>query len=109
MSEFANWFAELFRRFLDWILQLVTDALDWVLELVEWIPKTIWKELLDAFASAIEAIPVPDFMNQAGSFFGDIPGEIVYFFQFFAVAEGVAMILSALVLRFLIRRIPIIG
>lgn len=92
-----------------WISELVLGLLDWLLELVSWIPKKIWELLLDALASAIEAIPVPDFVANAGGWFGGIPATVIYLGQFFAVAEGLAMIMSALVLRFVLRRIPLIG
>ncbi|MOA51113.1 hypothetical protein D3C78_1742180 [compost metagenome] len=64
---------------------------------------------MDAFASLVEAIPVPDFLANAGSFLGGLPAGVVYFFDFFAVPEGIAMICSALLLRFVLRRIPFIG
>lgn len=94
---------------LAWIAKLFLGILEWLLELVAWVPKKIWELLLDALASAIEAIPVPDFVASAGNWFGGIPSTVIYFGQFFAVAEGLAMIMSALVLRFVLRRIPLIG
>ncbi|MOA27543.1 hypothetical protein D3C78_1484260 [compost metagenome] len=109
MEKFTNWIAEQLKALLDWCLALFTGFLEWLLELVEWIPKSIWSALLDGLASILEALPVPDFMAQAGGFFGNLPTTVVYFLQFFAVAEGIGFILSALLLRFLLRRIPLIG
>lgn len=94
---------------LTWISDFFLGILEWLLELVAWVPKKIWELLLDALAAAIEAIPVPDFVASAGNWFGGIPATVIYFGQFFAVAEGLAMIMSALVLRFVLRRIPLIG
>lgn len=109
IEKLVNWLAQTIQPILDWLLGLVTDVLDWALELVAWIPRELWASLLDALAGALEAIPAPAFLSQAGSFFGGIPSNIVYFFQFFAVAEGLGFIITALLLRFLLRRIPIIG
>lgn len=109
MEKLASWFSDTIQSLLTWLLGILTDLLDWALDLVAWIPRDLWASLLDALASALEAIPAPDFLSQAGSFFGGIPSSVVYFFQFFAVAEGLGFIVSALVLRFLVRRIPIIG
>lgn len=94
---------------LTWISEFFIGILDWALELVAWVPKKIWELLLDALASAMEAIPAPDFVSNAGSWFGGIPSVVIYLGNFFAVPEGLAMIMSALVLRFLLRRIPLIG
>ncbi|MCY1371033.1 hypothetical protein D9M68_896980 [compost metagenome] len=91
------------------IKDTITEILEWILEMVLWLPKKIWSLLLDGLASVIESLPVPDFVASAGNFFGNIPGSVVYFFQFFAVGEGLAMIATALVLRFALRRIPLIG
>ncbi|MCY1531069.1 hypothetical protein D9M68_662820 [compost metagenome] len=93
----------------NWLKETLLAVLDWWLELILWLPKKIWALLLDGLASAIEALPVPAFIAQADSFFGNIPPSIVYFFDLFAVGEGLAMIVAALLARFLLRRIPLIG
>lgn len=109
MSEFAAWIKEIFLGILAWLLELVGVVLEWLLDALIWVLTKAWELLLEGLAALLEAIPVPSFMQQADSFWGGIPGSIVYFFQFFAVAEGMAMITTALALRFLLRRIPLIG
>ncbi len=109
MEKFTNWIADQINALLDWLLSLLTGTLEWILELVAWIPKAIWASLLDALASMIEVLPVPDFILDAGVFFGNLPTTVVYFLQFFAVAEGFGFIMGALILRFILRRIPFIG
>jgi hypothetical protein len=94
---------------LTWISDFFLGILEWVLELVAWVPQKIWELLLDALASALESIPAPGFVSSAGTWFGGIPGTVIYLGNFFAVAEGLGMIMAALVLRFLLRRIPLIG
>lgn len=94
---------------INWLKETLASLLDWLLEIILWAPKKIWSLMLDGLASAIEALPVPSFVTQAESFFGNIPASVVYFFQFFAIGEGLAMISLALVLRFALRRIPLIG
>lgn len=93
---------------LDTIKGWISDALQWLLDALLWIPKKLWAELLDGFASAVESIPVPDFMANASSFFQGIPPGIVFFLDFFAVGEGLAMVISALVLRFVLRALPFV-
>lgn len=104
-----NWLKEFFGSIVDWALSLLTLVLEWVLDLLDWIPKTIFAEIMDALASALEAIPAPSFVTNAGSYFSALPPSIVYFLDFFAVAEGLSMIIAALIIRFVLRRIPFIG
>lgn len=95
--------------FTKWLLELFTGYIDWFLELVLWLPKKIWAMALDGLAEFLESMDVPPFMQDAQSYFSGIPTGVVYFLDFFAVAEGVGMIVLALVLRFVLRRIPFIG
>lgn len=78
-------------------------------ELLLWVPKKIWEWVLDQVASAIEAIPVPDFFNDAKSALSGIPSEIGYFIEPFNFGAGLSIIIGAYLARFLIRRIPVIG
>lgn len=91
------------------IVDFFAKLTQWLLDAFLYIPKKLWELLLDAFATVIEAIPVPEFINTAGNAFGSIPPNILFFANFFALGEGITMILSAYVLRFIIRRLPIIG
>lgn len=85
------------------------EILQWLKDFFLWLPRKLWAELLDGLASLLEAIPVPDFMIQAQAAFGGIGGNVLFYAQKFAVGEGIAMILAAYVLRFVVRRIPFIG
>lgn len=92
------WFAEKFEK-----------ILQWVYDFFQWLGQKIFAELLEGLAAVLNAIPVPSFFNDAANFFNAIPSSFLFFLNLFAVGEGIAMITAALVLRFLIRRIPIIG
>jgi hypothetical protein len=92
-----------------WFVDILKETLQWFLDAVQWLGKTIFKELMEGLSSLIEALPVPDFVSNAGSFFGSLPSGVIYFLNFFAIQEGMTMILAAYVLRFAIRRIPFIG
>ncbi|MCY1435557.1 hypothetical protein D9M71_516560 [compost metagenome] len=94
---------------INWLKETLVSLLDWLLEIILWAPKKVWGLLLDGLASVIESLPVPSFLGSVESFFANIPASVVYFFQFFAIGEGLAMITLALVLRFALRRIPLIG
>lgn len=87
----------------------MSEILQWLLDLWLWLPRQLFAWLLDALAALVESIPVPDFVSQASAALSSIGGNVLFFAEKFAVPEGVAMVLSAYVLRFLIRRIPFIG
>ncbi|WP_285960735.1 hypothetical protein [Pseudomonas tohonis] len=92
-----------------WLVDKLQQLLDWGMELLEWFPKKLFSVVMDGLASFLEAIPVPDFIATAGSFFGGIHPGIAYVCTLLAVNEGIAMMIAALTLRFILRRIPLIG
>lgn len=93
----------------DWLAEKIEEFQQWLLDMLLWLPKKLFQLIFDGLATFIERIPVPGFIANAQSFFSGIPSEIVYFLNFFAVGEGLAMVTGALVLRFVLRRVPIIG
>lgn len=92
---------------------MIGDALskfgDWLKDLLLWIPRKVFELLMDGFASLIEVLPVPEFMITASNAFAGISGNVLFFASKFAIAEGLTIYLGALVLRFIIRRIPFFG
>jgi hypothetical protein len=64
--------------------------------------------LLDGLAAVLEAIPVPTWLEGVDVFAGIDPG-VVYFAEALMIPEGIAIVLSAYVLRFVIRRLPFVG
>lgn len=88
---------------------MLDEFASWLKETLLWIPRKLWAELLDGLNAVLHAIPAPDFMTDAAGFMSGIPAQVVWVLNLFAVPEGVAMILSALTLRFIVRRIPLIG
>lgn len=88
---------------------MLSDFAEWLKELFLWLPLKIWEMLLEALAGVFEAIPVPDFINTAQGYMSGIGGNVLWMLSLFAVPEGLTMVMSALLLRFLVRRIPLIG
>lgn len=87
----------------------MTEILEFLKDLLLWVPRKLWAELLEALQALIHSLPVPDFVADASGYFSAISGNILFFAQKLAVGEGITMILGALVLRFILRRIPLIG
>ena len=87
----------------------MSDLMGFLKDLLLWVPLKLWELLLDGLAALLEALPVPGFVQQADSAFSAISGNVLFFAQKFAVGEGISMILAAYVLRFIIRRLPVVG
>lgn len=94
---------------LDWLKSWLDKLVQWFFDLMQWLPKKIYSLMMDGLASFFEAIPVPSFMSQAGGAFGGIPSSVLWFASTFELAFGVSVVLIALVARFVLRRIPLIG
>lgn len=92
---------------------MIQDYLDkfaqWLKDLLLWLPLKLWEMLLDGLAAVLEAVPVPDFIAAAQGYMSGVGGNVLFVLNLFAVPQGMTMIMSALVLRFVIRRIPFIG
>ncbi|MES9961689.1 MAG: hypothetical protein ABW089_14760 [Sedimenticola sp.] len=88
---------------------LLSDFATWLKELLVWLGQKIFELVLDAAASVIEAIPVPAFVNQAGNSLGQIGADVGYWIGPFELDYALTVILSAYTLRFIIRRLPIVG
>ena len=94
---------------MDWLINFLEQALEWLLEAFLWVPRKLTELILDGLAFVIESIPVPAFFSNAGGFLGAIDPTIVFFLESFAFAEGMAIVFSAFVIRFIIRRLPVVG
>lgn len=99
----------MFDSLISWLSDRLQEFLSWIYDLVLWLPKKLFSLIMDALASFFEAIPVPGFITSAGNYFQGIPDSFLYFINMFAVGEGIAMVIAAYILRFVIRRLPFIG
>lgn len=88
---------------------VASGALEWVYSLVVWVPRKFYQLLTDGLASTVEAFPPLDAANSFTQNAASAFSGAGYFIDLFAVQQGLALLVSALVLRFLLRRIPFIG
>lgn len=93
MAEFARW-----------LLQLIDDLLGFFLDLFKSFFGWLFDGLLDILDRGISP-----FLDPLVAGFENIPESVMYFLGFLQVPFGIACILSAYTIRFLIRRIPFIG
>lgn len=92
---------------MSYLIEFLSQILAWLVELLLWVPRMVWDAVLVGVLAALEAIPVPEWLSSAT--FGDIDPGIAYFAGALMIPEGVTIILAAYAVRFLIRRIPVVG
>ncbi|PID50323.1 MAG: hypothetical protein CR991_02100 [Proteobacteria bacterium] len=84
--------------FLDKLGEWASDFIIWLLD-----------KLLSAGVSILESIPAPDWMANINNYSNAIPPEVIFWVAPLNFPEGLAIIMSAYLLKFLIKRIPFIG
>jgi len=94
---------------LDWLLDWLNGFLQWLIDVLLWLPLKLWDLLLTGCEELIAWLPVPDFFTGASTSLASIPGEVAYFAQALALPAGLSMMLTAYVIRFVIRRLPVVG
>lgn len=94
---------------MNWLIGKFNAILQWLYDFALWLPRKICQFMLDGLGALINAIPVPDFLMGASAAFSGIPSGVLYFASYLHIGTGFAMIMSAYVLRFTLRRIPFIG
>jgi len=91
------------------MFDFLSPVIEWWWEAVTLLPRLIWDGITSALAAVIEDIPVPDFMADIPGLWAQVPAGVWWGLNMFEVPAGLSMIAAALVLRFIIRRLPVIG
>lgn len=94
---------------MDRLIDLLSKALAWLIDLLLWVPRKLYQLALEGLAAFVNAIPVPDFFANASGYMASIDPGIAWFVGVLQLPYGLSVCLGAYVIRFLIRRIPIIG
>lgn len=94
---------------MDKLIEFLQRILDWFIDLLLWVPRKVWALMLDGLASLIESIPVPGFMANLGSWVSGIDPAVAYFGGPLQLGTGMTFVALAWVIRFAIRRLPVIG
>ncbi len=83
---------------LDGIYDVLSDFAVWLIDVV-----------LNAAMTLLEAIPAPDFFANVATYAGQIPSDVLFWVDPLEIPTGLSIIMSAYILRFIIKRIPFIG
>jgi len=95
--------------FFDWVVDYVYSFTEMLISSIWLFVKYAFQEVLEALNGFLHWIPVPDFASKAGGFLQGMPPEVSWFLNAVAFNEGLTMVMLAYVLRFILRRIPLIG
>ncbi|ADP98860.1 DUF2523 domain-containing protein [Marinobacter adhaerens] len=87
---------------------MIQKLLDALIDIVLWIPRQLFGLLVDAVELMLGWLPEIDIVDIQGIFDG-IGGELLYFLTVFEFDYGLTAMMTALIARFILRRIPFIG
>lgn len=91
------------------ILRFLGQILEWVVDFVQWVFVKLAILVFDAIIAVLSLIPVPEWMAELSTNIGSIGSGFLFFIAPFQFGTGIAWVVSAYVLRFLIRRLPVVG
>jgi hypothetical protein len=94
--------------FASWLQGYIDSALDWLLEGIEWIGIKLFSSVVDGVLLAFDAVSAllpASLSTQPPAVVGGIAWAVEPFF----LAEGLTLLGGAYLVRFLIRRLPIVG
>lgn len=83
------------------------DFLTLIVDLLLWIPRKIYEYIADSILYFVGLLP-DDSFNVENSLNG-WSGDVLYFLTLFEIQYGITAIFTALIARFILRRIPVIG
>lgn len=94
LSEFANWLLDTLSAILQFLLDLPFHILSW-----------IWAGLM----YIVDLLPVSDYVKQAATSLSMLPPSVWFFMNMFNIKFGLGVVMGAYLIRFFIRRLPVVG
>ncbi|ENA28023.1 hypothetical protein HMPREF1487_08979 [Pseudomonas sp. HPB0071] len=107
--EIISWLGQKIADLCTWLLDLIKALIAWFKLVVLEGAHDIFVAIMDGLAYVFEHLPVPDFIVHAGQYAQQIPPVFLYCSDLLHFPEGATMMLGALIARFVVRRIPLIG
>jgi hypothetical protein len=94
---------------MDFLIKYISQILAWVLGFIDWVFIECAKLVLAGLAAVLAAIPVPSWVSGASGAVASIPAGVAYLIGTMHIADGCTIMVSAYTIRFLIRRLPVVG
>lgn len=94
---------------MDWLKEQFEAFSQWLLDAIFYVFYFLFDAVIGALITLLELIPVPGFFNDLQSVVNALPSGVLYFAQVFELNAGFSIIVSSYVIRFIIRRLPVVG
>lgn len=94
---------------MSFLLQWLGQFANWIWQAVQSLGLIVFNALMTGLATVIQDIPAPTFFADVAGWVGSIPSFAAYLIQGLEIPQGIAIVCAALVVRFLIRRLPFVG
>jgi len=98
LTDLANWFSD-----------VIVAIANWTLAVLLYVPQQLFSLLVDALLAVLQAIPAPAWVATTYSAAASLAAPVVWWLDLFQAQTFIAVWAGSSVLRFLIRRIPVIG
>ncbi|MEA1080768.1 hypothetical protein [Marinobacter qingdaonensis] len=87
---------------------MIQKLIDALIDIVLWVPRQLFGLLVDGVELMLGWIPDIDIVDLQSVFDG-LGGQLLYFLTVFEFDYGITAMMTALIARFILRRIPFIG
>jgi Protein of unknown function (DUF2523) len=94
---------------MSFLISFLSQLATWLQAMFIALPLYLLGLLLAGLNTLLQDIPVPSFFSGAAGYISSIPAFPAFLLQGLLIPQGLAIVISAYVIRFLIRRLPFIG
>lgn len=91
------------------IIHFLGEMLSWIVGFFEWCVVKVFVLIFDAVVALLSLIPVPEWISGIAGNIGGIDDGVLFFIAPLQFSTGMTWVVAAYVLRFLIRRLPVVG
>lgn len=91
------------------ILRFIGQVIEWVVDFFQWLFVKAATLIFDAIIAVLSLIPVPEWLTGLSGNIGSLSSGVLFFIGPFQFGTGIAWVVSAYGIRFLIRRLPVVG
>jgi hypothetical protein len=87
---------------------MIQKFIDALIDIILWAPRMLFSWLIDAVEHMMSWLPEIQVVDVENIFNG-LGGQMLYFLTMFEFSYGLTAVMTALIARFVLRRIPFIG